>query len=154
MTLPFPNSPVKSENIATSISRIEQNLEYLDGQVSLSSLKYVQSSFNMTTLLDGANTLNVTGAGFTPTACIIFASEATGDSQSWGFADAAGEGSTRRDYAGAIAASTTQCGYLQQSATNVVTIALDSFTADGADFTLTKTNSPTSAAFIIILFIK
>lgn len=81
MTLPYPNSPDKDENIGQSITRIEQNLEYLDGQITTTQFKMVYKLYDMGTT-NGAT--DITGVGFKPTAIVCFATETNNDSQSWG----------------------------------------------------------------------
>ena len=154
MTLPFPNSPVKNENIATSISRIEQNLEYLDGEITTTTFKTIYDTQNMSTLAAGANTVNITGVGFQPTAYILFAVETTGDSMSWGMGDGTTEASIRRTYAGDSAISTSDSGFLQQALNDRLDIEFSSFDTDGATFTYRKTNSPISLVLAMFLFMK
>ena len=157
MALPFPDSPVKGENIATSISRIEQNLEYLDGQVSLTSfyVKYLTSE-----ALDQNGTIQVRGIGFQPTACIVFASESTGNSVSWGMCDSDSSGDPDNQacnyetYDGTVASINAQVFYLSQASGVSTRAAVGDFVSDGLDLTWVAAGSPSGNALLNIICLK
>jgi hypothetical protein len=151
MTLPYPNSPDMGENIATSISRIEQNLEYLDGILVTSSFKLIYKAYDMSTT---TGAVNITGVGFEPSAAIIFASETTGDSISFGVCDPdSASMCTYKDYSGAAGASDTNCLYLLQSAGNSQAAVFTSWDSDGMTLTFTETGSCAAISMkLVILF--
>jgi len=151
MTLPYPNSPDKDENIAASISRIEQNLEYLDGVVSLTSF-YVKY---FTQALDTNDDVSISGVGFQPTAVILFSIETTGNSSSWGMGDdSLNVGHTRQEYDGDTNGDDLRIGYLQQTIVKYTRVVLKEFTADGCTLTLSAGNSPTGNGIFMAVFMR
>ena len=152
MTLPYPSSPEISENIADSISRIEQNLEYLDGQITTATTKQVlKQSVDMTT--NGLTT--ITGAGFTPTSVIVMACETTGKSQSWGMATSStSRGCTYKTYARVAGSDTSLVLYLLQSAGASSSADLSSFNSDGAVFDFTAGGAVGLVMDILYIFMK
>jgi hypothetical protein len=150
MTLPFPNSPAITEGIATSIDRIEQNLEYLDDAFVTSTMKLVQKTYDMA-VTSGA--VAITGVGFQPTAIIAIAGENTGDSQSWGFSDPTPDAmSIFRRYDEGSGHSTGNMVYLLQADGKSQVAAVTSYDSDGATLTWTKTGAPTGNMVITFLF--
>jgi hypothetical protein len=86
MTLPYPDSPVVTENIATSISRIKDNLAYLDtlGLTGVGGSKIVVSAACNLSLKTGVQ--DIVGLGFQPKAMMIFATHTGKNTYSYGAA--------------------------------------------------------------------
>jgi len=149
MTLPFPSSPVLGENIATSIDRIEQNLEYLDDALTTSTMKLINKTYDMATT---AGAVAITGVGFTPASIVVFAMEYLGEAHSWGASDATSNMCTYSDYSVASGSSSTKLLYLLQAAGDSQEAVLTSYDSDGATLTFTKTGTPTGNMALILLF--
>lgn len=145
MTLPYPDSPDVDENIGASISRIEQNLEYLDGVIAQTSFKHVTSlSVEMATR---TGAFVVAGAGFQPTAMILHANELTGNSFCWGVAT---EISSSVDCANLNIDSSYGGGHsstavliLSQTSANTLSASVASFFSNGVIMNFTKSGAPT-----------
>ena len=148
MTLPYPDSPAVSENIADSISRIEQNIEYLDGQIADTSFaQVVLASVEMSTAWA---TVNVAGAGFTPTAVMAWGIDETGESMTWGMATStAATGCVYKTYAGTAGSDASLLLYLLQASGASQQAELQSFHSDGAYIEFTKTGSPVGKVMTI-----
>jgi len=148
MTLPFPDSPNTDENIADSITRIEQNLEYLDSGFSANT-KVVYYTADMTTDL---GTVAYTGAGVTPKMVIIMARSTS--SSSWGVIDENGDEMVMYiPYTDLSATDTAKAVYLEQASGASQTAVVSALTADGVNLTWTKTGSPTGTANIIMFYL-
>lgn len=152
MTLPYPNSPDKDENIGQSITRIEQNLEYLDGQLRTTTIKHVVKTYSMDTVGDAGGVQNVSGVGFTPTAVTVYAVETTGDSYSMGCNTDSNDACVYRDYGGNVGSSSTVCAYLLQDSGDSQECVLTSYNSDGASFTWTETGACTGSNNLQVLF--
>lgn len=135
MTLPYPDSPEITENIGTSISRIKDNLEYLDGLIGSGNIKTIMSTANVA-LKSGVQT--ITGVGFKPKAMMTFASYANAHMYSWGGAtqystctsiDCSCVGQ-RENYAGIF--SQLNFARLYQSSDIYIEGSVQSFDNDGA----------------------
>lgn len=83
MTLPYPDSPEVTENIGASISRIKDNLEYLDGLIGSGNVKAIIST---PSLVSKISTQAITGVGFKPKSMMVFANTYTQNNFSWGAA--------------------------------------------------------------------
>lgn len=156
MTLPYPSSPDKAENIGDSISRIEQNLEYLDGNIGLIAFKQVVSTSIEMSTARASSTVNVAGVGFTPTGLMVWANEETGKSFSFGAATSNTlEGCSFVKYNSSVGVDSTLLYYLEQAAGASMEAVLQGFHSDGAYLELTRTGAPVGAVMNInYIFIR
>lgn len=144
MTLPYPDSPDVDENIGASISRIEQNLEYLDGQIGTGAVKMIISAS-----CDASRTgvVDVTGVGFTPKALVVHATEDGGNAQSWGMGcktsttNSASCACTWFDGGGG-GLSSLNCVEFYQTSGSVAFASISLFLSDGVRMNWSKTNTP------------
>lgn len=155
MTLPYPDSPDVDENIATSIERVKDNLEYLDGSATalISSKTVLSTGINMATR---SGAVAVSGVGFQPSAVIIYCCDRSANSASWGFATSATSMSCMyQDYISDIHTSATEILHLDQDVGKSQGAVLTSYGVDGATFTWTKTGLPVGSDMdVIYIFIK
>lgn len=104
-----------------------------------------------------SGTQAITGAGFTPTAAIIFAVKEGAAPTSWCHVDSAGNAygvHTQDGDAADTFAGVTGVVSLRESAANRNAAVWTSWDADGMTITWTKTGSPTGTAYLSILFLK
>jgi hypothetical protein len=135
MALPFPDSPSLDENIATSIDRIEQNLEWLDDNLTTGTSKL----HTTTRLLNAASgDVNYAVSGITAKSIIVFALHST-DVVSWGFIDEDGlEYCVYLDYNGDFATDTSNAINITTSATISQKAVWKAYNSGSFDLTWTK----------------
>lgn len=150
MTLPFPDSPAMGENIADSITQIEQNLEFLDGNLTTRSSKVHTETRDM----EGASgDVNYPVSDITAKGVIIIASEPDADATSWGFIDEDGlEYCVYVDYDGNFIVDTSAAVHLITSVGTAQVATWKAFNDGSLDLTWVKTGSP-SAGTATLLFL-
>ena len=117
--------------------------------------KVVAGNYDMSV----TGSLAVTGAGFVPTACIVFIHKDSDPAASWGFASSTvtDDGNIHDLHNGGVSDRNSSSGSLWtlQTAAGVnANGVVASYDADGATFTRTKLGSPTGTAYYYILFMK
>jgi hypothetical protein len=150
MTLPFPDSPNTGENIADSITWIEQNLEYLDGNLTTRSSKIDAD----TRLLNAATgDVNYAVSDITAQGILIMAYHA-GDVASWGFLDEDGTGYCMyRDYNGDFAVDTSNAINITTSATISQKAVWKAYNSGSFDLTWTKAGAGGATAINLIFLL-
>jgi hypothetical protein len=149
MALPFPDSPNTDENIADSITRIEQNLEFLDANILTGTSKIHTATRAMD---GGSGDVNYVISGLTAKSLIVFASEPSGDLVCWGFFDEDGTGyCVYRDYDGDYAADTSNGINLTSASGKSQTAVWKAYNDGSIDLTWTNTGSPASATATLII---
>jgi hypothetical protein len=139
---------------ATSETTVADNLT-VTGDLSVSgaapALKSTIVGFSRTAL-QGSGDQAITGAGFAPSAAVIFAMVIGGTAASFGFGDdAAGEGHIRKS--GSAWAGVSQAVNLNDTAGNVMDAVVKTMDADGLTLTWTKSGSGLEVEGVI-LFIR
>lgn len=108
------------------------------------------------TLADGTQV--ITGVGFKPTACIVFANVTSLPQTSWGFSDSAGAEMciwNRHNNSADTFSLDTAALISMNTATGVFNNAvLTSYDSDGITITWTKTGSPTGTTSMAFLFLR
>ena len=117
--------------------------------------KVVSGNYDMSV----TGSLAVTGAGFVPTACIVFIHKDSDAAASWGFTSSTvtDDGNIHDLHNGGVADRNSSSGLLWTLQTGSGVNAngvVASYDADGATFTRTKLGSPTGTAYYKILFMK
>jgi hypothetical protein len=156
MTLPYPDSPGIDENIATSITRINDNLDYLDGLIGSGNIKCILS--NNVNLSTKTSTQVITGVGFEPKAMMVFGCMYGSYMQSWGGATV-GSLSTSVDcsyvaqtYTFGGTANEYHCLGLFTSTNTWVWASVSCFTDDGVRMNFSNINSCNGLADIMYIF--
>ena len=151
MTLPYPSSPNLNENIADSIDRIEQNLEYLDDNLVTGTSKLHTATRAMAGV---TGNVDYTVADITAKSIIVFAVEPAGDLSSWGFIDEDGlEYCVYLDYDGNYASDTSSCVHLLSASGKSQTATWVSYSDGSFRLLWTNTGSPGVATATLIFLL-
>ena len=115
----------------------------------------VQATYNLAT---ASGTQSITGAGFTPTSCVVFIMGGAAEiGASWGLIDV-GNAQGQLYYGHGLSSDkmgqgTTNLGIIV-NASGAYQVPTGTLTSDGIDLAWAKTGSPTGTAYIKLLFFK
>jgi hypothetical protein len=157
MTLPYPDSPATDENIGSSIERIKDNFNYLDGLIGSGNIKVIVSS--SVELATKSGDAMITGVGFQPKAMLAIATFKNGPQNSWGCATQFSTTTSvncnciSQDSGYGGVASGLNCIEIYQTSTSYVVASVSTFNDDGGMIKWTKTLTPSGkVADIMYIF--